>query len=95
MRIFFWKSVKRSSVIFLPLFFTNNLLFTLLFIILFYILFDLHLTKIFKTSKKDITFLFYNFILIFILYAFVVGTNTNVVDLLKSSYLIIFLIVVC
>ena len=94
-KILFKKTFDDFSfvLIFLPLFFTDSLLFTLLFIIFFYLLFDLHLTKIFKTDKKNITFLFYNFILIFILYAYVVGTNTNVIVLLERPSIILFLII--
>ena len=80
-------------IIFLPLFFYNGLILSTIFLIIFYFLFDLHLTKIVKINKKEITFLFFQFILIFILYAYTVGTNTNVIVLLQTASLIIFLII--
>lgn len=80
-------------LIFLPLYFSDGFLLTLLFVILYYILFDLHLTKIFFIKKNEINFLFYNFILIFLSYAYLVGTNTNAVILLKKASIIIFLII--
>ena len=100
LRIIFFKLIKKKNfndflflLIFTPLFFENHFLLSMIFLVIFYILFDIHLSNIFKIEKKEIDFFILNFILIFLLYAYVVGTNTNVVILLKKSSIIIFLIV--
>ena len=79
-------------LIFLPLFFTNNLLLSLLLIVIFYLIYCSDVKKISQISKSEINYLFSIFILNFLLYSYLVGTNTNAVILLKKASIIIFLI---
>ena len=95
---FFLKSKFKNIAFiltFLPLFFIDNLLLSLLFIVLIYLITIIDSSKISKLSKTKKNNLFYIFILIFLLYSYLVGTNTNAVVLLKKASLIIFLIFLC